>query len=154
MSVDDVKKRIPSTIVSMPYKPSSFGKEYSFPESVSDLPSLEIGGWLLKMAAWRGYVLRLLAQVELDEKILEEFLNTKIAVEIAKEKDKRMTKDQALGKVVLTNEGETLRTDLIAKQAQVVNLKRVLEIYTTQFEAISREISRRGIESQLVKQGV
>jgi hypothetical protein len=154
MPIDDVAKRIPSVIVSLPSKPASFGQEYTFPEGIENLPSMILGGWLLKLAAWRGYVIRLLSKIEMDEKVLEEFLQTKIAVQIAKGTEKKITKDQALGRVVLEKEGSELRSELIAKSAQVVSLKRVLEIYTTQFEAISREISRRGIESRLIQQGV
>jgi hypothetical protein len=154
MPLDDITKRIPTITASLPGRPVSFGKEYQFPDGVENLPSFELGGWLLKFAAWRGYIIRVLSQAEMEEKVLEEFIATKVAVQVSKGTDKKITKDQALGKVIGEIGGAELRSDLIAKQAQVVSLKRILEIYTVQFEAISREISRRGIESRLVQQGV
>jgi hypothetical protein len=153
MAVDDIIKNIPKIKMSLPVQPSSFGQEYQFPEDVADLPSITLGGWLLKLAGWRGYVIRLLSEAEMEEVVMEEFLNTKIAIEIAKGTEKKITKDQALGKVVATPEGASVKMRLITKSGQVISLKRVLEIYTTQFEAVSREISRRGIESRIVSQG-
>jgi hypothetical protein len=138
---------------SMPFKPASFGTEYEFPEEVSKLPSITLGSWLVKMAAWRGYTLRMLAGAEMEEKVMEEYLASKIALKMATSEVK-LTKDLALGHVLLDQENAKLRLDYITKEAQVVALKRILEIYTSQFDAISREISRRGIESRIIQQGV
>ena len=90
MSIEDINKRIQPVAVSLPSKPASFGGEYQFPESIEDLPSMILGGWLLKLAAWRGYVIRLLSKIEMEEKILEEYLATKVAVQVAKGTEKKV----------------------------------------------------------------
>ena len=139
---------------SLPSKPASFGSEYEFPDDMDHVQSLTLGSWLMKLAAWRGYTLRLLASAEMELTIMEDVLASKVSKEIAANLPVKVTKDQALGTVIKQPENATIKSDLILKQGQVVALKRILEIYTTQFEAISREISRRSIESRLIHQGV
>jgi hypothetical protein len=77
-----------------------------------------------------------------------------LTIRNTKPSEVKLTKDLALGHVLLDQENAKLRLDYITKEAQVVALKRILEIYTSQFDAISREISRRGIESRIIQQGV
>jgi len=138
----------------LPMRPKSFGKEYEFPEEVGNIPSLHLGNWLLKLAAWRGYTIRLLSQVEMEFTIMDDTFNAKVTKQLAMISDKRITKDQAVGKVLAEADDAQLKVKVIEKHGQLVSLKRLLEIYTIQFEAVSREISRRGIESKLVQQGV
>ena len=137
----------------LPLKPKSFGKEYEFPEEVSNIPSLQLGNWLLKLAAWRGYTIRIVARIEMEYTIMDETFNAKVTKQLAQTSDKRITKEQAVGKVLSDPEDTKLKVKVIEKHGQLVALKRILEIYTTQFEAISREISRRGIESRAMQQG-
>lgn len=139
---------------SLPSRPKSFGKEYDFPEDISGVQSMHLGNWLLKLAAWRGYTIRLLAKTEMEFTIMDDAFNAKVTKQLAQITEKRITKEQAVGKVLADPESTQLKVKLIEKHGQLVSMKRLLEIYTTQFEAISREISRRGIESRLVQQGV
>lgn len=135
----------------LPMKPKSFGKEYDFPEDIGNIPSMQLGNWLLKLAAWRGYTVRLLAQVEMEHTILDETFNAKVTKQLAGASEKRVTKDQAVGKVLADLEDSQLKAKVIEKHGQLVGLKRILEIYTVQFEAVSREISRRGIEAKVMQ---
>lgn len=139
---------------SLPSRPKSFGSEYEFPDNMDNLSSIILGSWLMKLAAWRGYTLRLLASAEMETTIIEDVIASKVSTEIAAALPLKLTKDQAIGSVLKRSENATIKSELIVKQGHVVALKRILEIYTTQFEAISREISRRSIESRLIHQGV
>jgi hypothetical protein len=133
---------------SLPVQPKTFGKEYAFPEDVTNVTSAELGNWLMKLASWRGYTLKLIAQADTEFSIMEETFNTMVAKELSKETDKRVTKDMAIGKVLAIEGMGQLKVQLIEKKAYVDSLKTVCEIYTVQFECVSREISRRNIESR------
>jgi hypothetical protein len=138
----------------LPQKPKTFGKEYEFPEDLTMITSMTLGNWLLKLSAWRGYTIRLLAKAEMEFTIMDDTFNAKVTKQLAAISEKRLTKEQAVGKVLGDEKDAKLKVRVIEKHGQLVMLKRLLEIYTTQFEAISREISRRGIEARLVQQGV
>ena len=152
MGIEKVKTNINS--FSLPKKPATFGQEYEFPEEISYIDSIELGKWLFKMAAWKGYVLRLLSFAEMELSILDDSYDTFIAKKIAisNKEGKKITKDLALGQAISEDIAfRDLRIRFIEKKGEVNAIKRLVELYSMQFDAISREISRRGQEIKLIQ---
>ena len=146
IGITNVNNKLSS--IPMPASPKSLGKEYQFPE-IADISSPELGEWLMKLSAWKGYVLKLLSKAEIERIVIDESYDTIIAkgYAAADKAGKKVTKDIVLGSSISENEGfRELRIKLIEKKAEVEALKRIIDIYSTQLDAISREISRRGQE--------
>ena len=140
----------------LPKKPSTFDKEYTFPEDVTHITSTDLGQWLFKMAGYKGYALKMLAYAEVEESILKDVYSARISEEMAKiEAQKKMNKESMVG--VILNEHEDvkkLRKRLIERSASVIKGKRLVEMYTMELDVISREISRRGQEMKNYPRGV
>lgn len=142
---------------SLPSKPRTFGSDYYFPEEIDKISSPDLGNWMFKLAAWKGYALKLLAMAEIERSWQKSKHDNKIAKRVAQDSidNKRVTKEYALGQLILTDqEFRTVREQLINKEAEVGGLKQVVEIYTVQLEIISREISRRSLELKLMQSGI
>lgn len=142
---------------SLPSKPKSFGEEYYFPERIDTLNSPELGSWMFKLAAWKGYALRMTALSEIDRSWLKSQHDNKVSKKIAQESvdNKKVTKDYALGKLIIEDEEfKIVRGNLISKETELEGLRQVLEIYTMQIEVISREISRRSLDVKLTQIGI
>ena len=142
---------------SLPQKPQTFGKDYDFPEDITGISSMSLGQWLFKLAAWKGYALRVLALSETESVVMEATYDTTIAKNLSElEIDKKLhTKEALIGKIISSNEQiKNLRIKLIEKKGEVVSLKRIVELYTMQLDVISREISRRDQDIRLMQKGV
>jgi hypothetical protein len=142
---------------SLPLKPKSFGSEYQFPEEVSNLSSIELGNWMFKLAAWKGYTLRLLAFYEIERSWLKSQHDNRVAKKIAQESDsnKKITKDHALGLLIVSGEDfRQIKEKLIIKESALEGLRQILEIYSMQIEILSREISRRSLDLKLTQRGI
>jgi len=133
---------------SFPKKPTTFGDEYQFPEEISMITLNDLGKWLFKLAGWKGYSLRLLGISEIEESILDDTYSVSISKKMSEiESDKRIVKEMMIGKIISENEPiKNLKIKLIEKSAEVLGLKRLVELYSIQLEVISREISRRQLD--------
>jgi len=152
--LEEVKNKLNQ--FSLPAKPKTFGQEYFFPEDISKVLLQELGTLMFKLAAWKGYSLRLLATLDIEKSWLENKHNNKIAKQIAQTtNEKRITKDNALGQLILNDEEfRKLKEQLIIKEAEVSSLREVVEIYSMQIEVCSREVSRRSLDLQLKQRGI
>lgn len=141
---------------SLPKKPVSYGQDYLFPEDVSDVTYQDLGKWLLKLAAWKGYTFKMLALSETEMIMLDGVCDASVAKKIAMSdrEGKKITKDLALGIRLEEPEFKKTKTRLMEKESETAGLKRIAEIYTMQMEAISREISRRVSEMKTFQRGV
>jgi hypothetical protein len=142
---------------SLPQKPKSFGEEYHFPETIEMVSSVELGSWMFKLAAWKGYALRMLANAEIERTFLRGKNENKLAQKIAEnsEGNKKMTKDHALGVLIKEDvDFKDARGRLIKKEAEVDSIKQIIEIYAMQIEVVSREISRRALDVKLIQKGI
>jgi hypothetical protein len=138
--------------LSMPSSPDLFGKEYKFPEASTGIKTEDLGNWLMKLSSWKGYTIRLLARADIERIIIDESVDIAVAKSLSAElkAGKKVTKDAVLGAMILDEKFRELRTRLIEKKAECASLKMVIDIYSTQLDAISREISRRGQELQVM----
>jgi hypothetical protein len=155
MIEDEIKKKLGN--YSLPSKPKSFGTEYYFPDNISTLPSSELGDWMFKLAAWKGYSLRMLANLEIERTLIKGKHDNLVSMAVSRlsTDNRRVTRDYALGKVIEDGgDFKNVRQRLITKEAEVESLKQVVEIYAMQIEVISREISRRTLELKLMQSGI
>lgn len=144
-------------VISTPSMPNSFGSEYKFPDLSENIGSQELGNWLMKLASWKSYALKLLAKVEIERIIADESYDTVIAkgLAVADRAGRKVTKDVVAGNSLMEVEGfRDLRTKLIEKKAESESLKKIIDIYSTQLDAISREISRRSMDMKGIGQGL
>jgi hypothetical protein len=131
-----------------PNKPSTFGKPYTFPEDIAGVGSTDLGKWLFKLAGWKGYTVKLLAVADSVNYVMNEVLEAKITMKMATfVSDKKMVKDALRGKIIGEDaELKELKCRSIEKTGEVMMLKRLLEMYSSQLDIVSREISRRDQE--------
>ena len=141
---------------SLPLRPKTFGADYQFPEDSDKLASADLGTWMFKLAAWKGYALRMLADVEIEKSWLKNQHDNKISQKIALDSGKyKVTKDFALGSLILNDESfKKIRTNLTIKETELNGLRQVIDIYTMQIEVVSREISRRSLDLKLMQRGI
>jgi len=157
-TIDSGMEKIESKLssYSLPNKPTTFGKDYDFPEDINKLTSQELGKWMFKLAAWKGYALRMASVTESEASLVEDAYNVllaKAASEVILEK--RINKELLSGRALASNPDlQKLKVRFMETAAEVISLKRVLEIYTMEIEIISREITRRDIESRNYTKGV
>ena len=139
-----------------PTKPSTFGKPYTFPEDVAGLGSTDLGRWLFKLAGWKGYTIKMLAVADSVNYVMNEVLEAKITMKMATYvSDKKLVKDALRGKIIGEDtELKELKCKCIEKTGEVMMLKRLLDMYSSQLDIISREISRRSIEMKNAQTGI
>jgi len=155
MIEDEIKQRLSK--FSLPSKPGSFGSEYQFPEEISKVPSAELGNWMFRLAAWKGYALRMLSDLEVEKSVLKSTHDNKTSKRIVQESidNRKVTKDYALGKLILEDDNfKKIRELLIIKEAEALGLNQIIEIYTMQLDTLSREISRRTLDAKLIQAGI
>jgi hypothetical protein len=139
----------------LPARPIDFGEEYKFPSDVTNLISVDLGSWLFKLSGWKGYVLRILAGKEIESSVLQDGYDASIMMNMAllSRDDKVKNKETATGKILNGSpEIKAVYDRLVVNNAEILALKRVLEIYTVQLEIVSREISRRSYDLKLNKE--
>ncbi len=152
--MEKIEKRLFS--YSLPNKPTSFGVDYDFPEDITNITTHELGKWMFKLAAWKGYALRMAALAESEARLVEdsfEVLLAKISSEIQVEK--RINKEILNGKALAKDANlQKLKIRKMETSSESIALRRVLEIYTMQIEIISREISRRALDLKIQEKGL
>lgn len=153
--IEEARKKL--STFSLPAKPKSFGEEYFFPEEVGKVSSSDLGSWMFKLAAWKGYAIKMMADVEIDRAGLKAKHDNRLARRIAEGSIEKLkvTKDQALGQLIIDDEEfRNVRERYIIKEAEVESLKQVVEIYSFQVDVISREISRRSLDVKMKQLGI
>lgn len=155
MSLDDKYEKL-VTGFPIPTKPSTFGKPYTFPEDVAGIGSTDLGKWLFKLAGWKGYTVKLLAVADSVNYVMNEVLEAKITMKMATYvTDKKMVKEAMRGKIIGEDaELKELKCKAIEKTGEVMMLKRLLDMYSSQLDIVSREISRRNIDVKLIQTGI
>jgi hypothetical protein len=142
---------------SLPSKPKTFGEEYLFPEEVGKVSSVDLGSWMFKLAAWKGYAIKMMADVEIDRAGYKAKYESRLAQKIAQGalEGLKTTKDGALGALIIgDSEFKDIRSRLITRETEVESLKQVVEIYSMQIEVVSREISRRALDVKMMQSGI
>ena len=156
--VDTALEKISSKIenYSLPNKPTTFGKDYSFPDDITRVTSHELGQWMFKLASWKGYTLRMLALAESEHSLVEDSYNVLLAKIVSEiDNGKRFTKEVLTGKALTSDKNlRKLKIRLMESSSEVMATKRILDIYTMQIEIVSREISRRSLDLKIHEKGL
>ena len=123
---------------------------YTFPINADRLTDVEIDNWLLFLGAWRSYLNYQISRLDGEHSILSEgydlLLSSKIAV-LEKESEKRLLKDSLKGQALAEDDQlQQLKIRTIELNGELKLLKGRLSLYDSQFETISRVITRRGQE--------
>jgi hypothetical protein len=153
--IEEARKKL--STFSLPAKPQSFGEQYIFPESVDKVSSNDLGSWMFKLAAWKGYAIKMMADVEIDRAGYKSKHDNRLARKISQSNAEglKATKDSALGALLIDDkEFQVIRQKLTIKEAEVDSLKQVVEIYSFQVDVISREISRRALDVKMKQLGI
>ena len=126
------------------------GHSYRFPMNADRLSDGQIEEWLLFFGAWRGYLSHKIAGLDSQHTILSEGFDVMLSIKIAeleKQSDKRLLKDSLKGLALSEDDQlESLRVRVIGLSAELILLKGRLSLYESQFETISRLVTRRGQE--------
>ena len=123
---------------------------YTFPINADRLTDVEIDNWLLFLGVWRSYLNYQISRLDGEHSILSEgydlLLSSKIAV-LEKESEKRLLKDSLKGQALAEDDQlQQLKIRTIELNGELKLLKGRLSLYDSQFETISRVITRRGQE--------
>ena len=133
----------------VPQRPEG-NHSYTFPINADRLSDVEIDNWLLFLGSWRGYLGYQISRLEGEQSVLSEgydlLLSSKIA-SLEKESEKRLLKDSLKGQALLEDDQlQNLRLRTIEIAGELKILKGRLSLYDSQFETISRVVTRRGQE--------
>ena len=132
-----------------PQRPNG-GTSYSFPSNADNLSDSQMDDWLLFLGSWRGYIGYQISRLEGQLVILSEGFDLMLSTRIAgleAESSKRVLKDSLKGQAVLEDEElQNLKIRIIDLTAESKLLKGRLSLYESQFETLSRVVTRRGHE--------
>ena len=136
----------------LPKKPKDFGDEYSIPDDPDDMESVELGQLIARFRSWIAYCVRLIGVTESEQVLLDDEWSLRMGAAML---DARNELGSGAKKDMLTawalRESDDLgplylrRTQLKAVMAQ---LEPRLKIYERGYRALSRELSRREIETR------
>ena len=123
---------------------------YTFPINADRLTDIEIDNWLLFLGAWRSYLNYQISRLDGEHSILSEgydlLLSAKVAI-LERESEKRLLKDSLKGQALAEDdELQQLKIRTIELNGELKLLKGRLSLYDSQFETISRLVTRRGQE--------
>lgn len=132
----------------LPKKPADFGGEYEFPPDPTKLTGLELAALMGRLTAWRGYLMRVLGLLDVKlvafETIYEILLGAGMATA---QGEKREVKEIVKAKAITADVNLRRMTQRITElKAQRGLLKMQDEIYSIQFNALSRDQARRSDE--------
>ena len=123
---------------------------YKFPVDTDNLSDVELEDWLLFLGGWRGYLGYQISRLEGEQSILSEgfdvILSSKIA-SLEKESDKKLLKESLKGLALGEDDKlQDLKLRVIEINGELKILKGRFSLYESQFETISRLVTRRGQE--------
>ena len=123
---------------------------YTFPINADRLTDMEIDGWLLFLGAWRSHLAYQIARLEGEQSVLTEgfdlLMSSKVAT-LEKESEQRLLKDSLKGQALADDDQlQQLRVRTIEINGELKILKGRHSLYDSQFETISRVVTRRGQE--------
>jgi hypothetical protein len=132
-----------------PIRPVS-GTTYSFPSNADNLSDTALDDWLLFLGAWRGHMVYQLSKIDGELYILTEgysLLQSTAIARLESDSSKKLLKDSLIGQALVENpELQTLKLRVIDLSAELKILKGRLSLYESQFDTISRVVTRRGQE--------
>lgn len=137
--------------------PTGFGSSYDFPTNAGQLTSLQLGDLQVVLTGYYTYTLQLLGEQDSALGALRSSYEISLGMQMQALQDgrgsgkgSRVVKDN-LRALAITND-ELLRRateQLIAREATVTRLRAQSEVYREQLTRLSREQTRREMESRI-----
>lgn len=139
--------------VPTPKKPVNWEIEYEFPERL-DLPTLdELGKWLGYFAQWRGYLFTEISIAESKKRTLKkllEYISKEVYIDLVRKlvvgkrgADKDLAIEEAKHRIWEDKRILDVSESLEQTESTLIHLLSRVETYSVQYDAISREITRR-----------
>ena len=132
-----------------PERPVS-GSTYSFHSNADNLADSELDNWLLFLGSWRGHMVYQISKLEGELYILQEGYSLMMSTSIARlenDSSKKLLKDSLIGQALVEHPDlQTLKLRVIDLNAEIRILKGRLSLYESQFDTVSRVVTRRGQE--------
>ena len=135
-----------------PERPESFGETYEFPDDPSALSDTALGQLMLRLAAYYSYSIVLLGTVDSELALLEAFCKDAVAKFRLENELGRLNADmvEATAAAIDPNIAD-LRNRKIRRGAVQNRLKSYTESYQFQYNALSRELTRRSSSYKMIQ---
>jgi hypothetical protein len=133
-------------------RPKGWGKEYSFPEDLTQLSSVELGAWQSKMEGLWAFAMQLLGKESAECDEFERLYEIKLGLRMQEESGKngKLVKDILRAIAIKTDpEIEALTQALVTRRLRVRRLDTQVKIYQSHLARLSREQSRREAEARV-----
>lgn len=142
------ERLLSETGLPLPKKPEGFAGEYEFPQDPTKLSGLELAQLMGRLAAWRGYLMRVMGLQEVKLMSSETVYDIMLGAAMSKAQgDKREVKEVLKARAIIEDKNLTRMTQRITElQAQSHLLKTQDAVYGLQWAALSREQGRRSDE--------
>jgi hypothetical protein len=130
-------------------RPKSYGELIEFPESVDGISDQELGNMMLRLTAYRGYGMYLLSTIDVKYAGLKSIYNDELRKTIREQKMETAKRTQTAVENDAINNSPRLQqmVELVERvKAERDLLDRLVGIYEVQVNALSREVTRRGME--------
>ncbi len=145
-------ERIAKQNLPLPAKPRPGDPEYLFPDDPSDLSTMQLGQLMLRFAGFLGYAVHLLGLAESELTLVESELAGKVAGLAGPVR-------AALGRVKATEVENTVLSNnpqlvplhkrRLELTAVITRLEPMTKIYEKMYQALSRDLARREVESRV-----
>ena len=144
-AVAAAERLLSDTGLPLPKKPEGFAGEYEFPQDPTRLSGLELAQLMGKLAAWRGYLMRVMGLQEAKLVSSEIVYDIMLGAAMAQAQgEKREVKEVLKARAITENNHLRKMTQRITElRAQRLLLKTQDDIYQMQWAALSREQGRR-----------
>jgi len=126
----------------IPEKPDSFDVPYKFPEDLTVLTSEELGKWMSKLSAWKGYVMYLLARAEI-KLMFEESSHKMLVAQESASREGTGTATEIKNEVAALEKIREHKRKIDECRKDTIFYTMLKDIYQSQGDVVSREISRR-----------
>ena len=145
-------ERIAKQNLPLPAKPRYEDPEFQFPDDPADLTMMQLGQLMLRFAGFLGYSIHLLGLAESELTLVESELNGKVAglsgpVRTALGR----VKAEVIENAVLSNNPQLipLHKRRLELTAIITRLGSMTKIYEKMYQALSRDLARREVESRV-----
>lgn len=142
--IRSINERMTRHHLPQPKRPKGDEEEFTFPTDPERLSSVELGQRMLQLSAWQVYSLRLLGMVEAELNLLEHDV---IVSGLGKRNELGRVNAETVRAAVLDDDDELRKRWQELETAQL-QLETRAKIYERAWTSLSRELSRRELESR------
>ena len=154
-AVEEARAEVAKKGFPIPKPPEGMSKAYSFPMDVDGLSDPALGKLMLQLTSWHSYTLVQLGWADAEHSALEAIFEMVVGdrvVKAMKELDKKADKASLRASVISADENlRTVFKNLVKLEARVRHYQALADLYISQFNGLSRELSRRHGAASMVR---